>query len=108
MHVLRTRNLRTHLVYVATCSLSAPLVFTLFSGFITGSFMVYLSASQQIFEEQYHLKEEFPFIFAGLAVSIGLATFLNGKLVLRLGMYKLVSIFTVVFTIYLRVLYRSL
>ncbi len=74
-------------------------IFTLFSGFITGSFMVYLSASQQIFEEQYHLKEEFPFIFAGLAVSIGLATFLNGKLVLRLGMYKLVSIFTVVFTI---------
>ena len=74
-------------------------VFTLFSGFITGSFMVYLSASQQIFEEQYNLKEEFPFIFAGLAISIGLATFLNGKLVVRLGMFKLVSIFTVLFTI---------
>jgi DHA1 family bicyclomycin/chloramphenicol resistance-like MFS transporter len=74
-------------------------IFTLFSGFITGSFMVYLSASQQIFEEQYHLKEEFPFIFAALAISIGLATFLNGKLVVRLGMFKLVSIFTVLFTI---------
>jgi len=74
-------------------------VFTLFSGFITGSFIVYLSASQQIFEEQYHLKEEFPYIFAGLAISVGLATFLNGKLVLKLGMFKLVSIFTVVFTI---------
>tara|TARA_R110002167_G_scaffold61561_7_gene173685 strand:+ start:2384 stop:3604 length:1221 start_codon:yes stop_codon:yes gene_type:complete len=74
-------------------------IFTLFSGFITGSFMVYLSASQHIFEEQYHLKEEFPFIFAGLAISIGLATFLNGKLVVRLGMFKLVSIFAVVFTI---------
>ena len=75
------------------------IIFTLFSGFITGSFMVYLSASQHIFEEQYHLKEEFPFIFAGLAISIGLATFLNGNLVVRLGMFKLVSIFTVVFTI---------
>jgi len=74
-------------------------VFTLFSGVITGSFIVYLSASQQIFEEQYHLKEEFPYIFAGLAISVGLATFLNGNLVLKLGMYKLVSIFTVVFTI---------
>lgn len=73
-------------------------IFTLFSGFITGSFMVYLSASQQIFEEQYQLKEEFPFIFAGLAISIGLATFSNGKLVVRFGMFKLVSIFTVVFT----------
>ncbi len=75
------------------------IIFTLFSGFITGSFMVYLSASQIIFEQQYNLKEEFPFIFAGLAISIGLATFLNGNLVVRLGMYKLVSIFTVVFTI---------
>lgn len=73
-------------------------IFTLFSGFITGSFMVYLSASQQIFEEQYHLKEEFPYIFACLAISIGFATFLNGKLVLKHGMFKLVSIFTVTFT----------
>ncbi|SDR97499.1 MFS transporter, DHA1 family, bicyclomycin/chloramphenicol resistance protein [Polaribacter sp. KT25b] len=74
-------------------------IFTIFSGFITGSFMVYLSASQQIFEEQYNLKEEFPFIFAGLAISIGLATFLNGKLVVKLGMFKLVSVFTVLFTV---------
>ena len=74
-------------------------VFTLFSGCITGSFMVYLSASQLIFEEQYNLKEEFPFIFAGLAISIGFATFLNGTLVVKFGMLKLVSIFTVLFTL---------
>ena len=74
-------------------------IFTLFSGFITGSFMVYLSASQQIFEQQYNLKEEFPFIFAGLAIGVGFATFLNGTLVVRLGMFKLVNIFTIVFTI---------
>ena len=75
------------------------IIFTLFSGFITGSFMVYLSASQLIFEEQYNLKEEFPFIFAGLAIGVGFATFLNGTLVLKLGMFKLVSIFTIVFTL---------
>ncbi|MCI2228500.1 multidrug effflux MFS transporter [Polaribacter sp. MSW13] len=74
-------------------------IFTLFSGFITGSFMVYLSASQLIFEEQYNLKEEFPFIFAGLAIGIGIATFLNGTLVVKWGMSKLVNIFTIVFTI---------
>ncbi|WP_082864318.1 multidrug effflux MFS transporter [Polaribacter atrinae] len=74
-------------------------IFTIFSGFITGSFMVYLSASQHIFVEQYHLEEEFPFIFACLAISIGLATFLNGKLVVRMGMFKLVSFFTVMFTV---------
>ncbi|WP_159947581.1 multidrug effflux MFS transporter [Polaribacter septentrionalilitoris] len=74
-------------------------IFTLVSGFITGSFMVYLSASQQIFENQYHLKEEFPFIFAGLAISVGLATFLNGTLVVKLGMLKLVTIFAHIFAI---------
>ena len=74
-------------------------IFTIFSGFITGSFMVYLSASQHIFVEQYNLEEEFPFIFASLAISIGMATFLNGKLVVKMGMFKLVSFFTVMFTV---------
>ena len=82
-------------------------IFTLFSGFITGSFMVYLSASQQIFEEQYNLKEEFPYIFAGLAISIGLSTYLNGKIVVKLGMYKLVSFFTIAFTL-IPIVYISL
>lgn len=66
--------------------------YTLISGFIVGSFLVYLSSSQQIFEQQYHLKEEFPYIFALLAISIGTATFLNGTLVLKYGMERLVSI----------------
>ena len=74
-------------------------IFTFFSGCITGSFMVYLSASQLIFEQQYNLKDAFPFIFAGIALFIGIATFLNGTFVVRLGMFKLVSIFTIIFTL---------
>ncbi|WP_299180241.1 multidrug effflux MFS transporter [uncultured Aquimarina sp.] len=66
--------------------------YTLISGFIVGSFLVYLSSSQQIFEQQYQLKDEFPYIFALLAISIGTATFLNGTLVLKYGMEKLVTI----------------
>lgn len=66
--------------------------FTIISGFITGSFMVYLSTAQQIFQFQYNLTEEFPFIFAGLAISVGIATFLNGTLVLKYGMEKLVTV----------------
>ena len=66
--------------------------FTIISGFITGSFMVYLSTAQQIFQLQYDLTEEFPFIFAGLAISVGAATFLNGTFVLKYGMEKLVTI----------------
>ncbi|MCF6308233.1 MAG: multidrug effflux MFS transporter [Flavobacteriaceae bacterium] len=65
--------------------------YTFISGFVTGSFMVYLSSSQQVFQEQYGLKEAFPYIFAGLAVATGTAIFLNGMFVLRFGMRKLIT-----------------
>ena len=42
--------------------------------------MVYLSTSQYIFEVQYDLGEDFPLIFASLAVGVGFATYLNGSL----------------------------
>lgn len=67
-------------------------IYTLFSGFITGSFMVYLSTSQQIFQDQYDLGEYFPYIFASLAITIGFSTYLNSALVMRFGMRNLVNI----------------
>ncbi|MEP5338770.1 MAG: multidrug effflux MFS transporter [Algibacter sp.] len=63
--------------------------FTFVSGFITGSFMVYLSTSQQIFQKQYDLADMFPYIFASLAISVGLATFMNSKLVVKYGMLRI-------------------
>lgn len=63
--------------------------FTFTSSFVTGSFLVYLSASQHVFEDQYGLVDSFPYIFAGLAGSVGLSTFLNGTLVMRFGMRRL-------------------
>ncbi|MGB5430296.1 multidrug effflux MFS transporter [Eudoraea sp.] len=68
------------------------MLFTVIWGFITGSFLVYLSTAQQIFQEQYALKESFPYIFAALAITIGAATLLNGTLVLRYGMLRLVTV----------------
>ncbi|MDX1271691.1 multidrug effflux MFS transporter [Bizionia paragorgiae] len=73
--------------------------FTMISGFITGAFMVYLSASQHIFQNQYGLIEEFPYIFAGLASGIGASTLLNGTLVMRLGMRRLSFLALIVFTL---------
>ena len=63
--------------------------FTIISGFITGSFMVYLSTSQQIFQDQYNLAAMFPYIFASLAISIGLATYLNSAFVVKFGMFNI-------------------
>jgi len=71
--------------------------YTIISGFVTGSFMVYLSSSQQVFQDQYSLKDEFPYIFAGLAIAMGLAIFLNGTLVLKFGMEKLITIALIAF-----------
>lgn len=68
------------------------IAFTLVSGFITGSFMVYLSTSQQIFQEQYGLGDLFPYFFASTAIAIGAATFLNSRLVMRFGSRRLAYI----------------
>ena len=71
--------------------------FTIVSGFITGSFMVYLSTAQQIFQMQYHLADKFPYIFASLAISVGLATFLNSRYVIRFGMWRIAFTGTVAY-----------
>ncbi|MCF7560941.1 multidrug effflux MFS transporter [Sabulilitoribacter multivorans] len=63
--------------------------FTAISGFITGSFLVYLSTSQQIFQVQYNLADMFPYIFASLAISVGLATYFNSRFVVRFGMFNM-------------------
>lgn len=85
--------------------------FTIISGFITGSFMVYLSSSQQIFQNQYDLKAEFPFIFSGLAIAIGAAVFLNGVLVIKYGMEKLITAalvsFFVISVIYIALFFNT-
>ena len=83
--------------------------YTAISGFVFGSFMVYLSGSQQIFEIQYGLKEDFPLIFAGLSIAIGTAIFTNGSLVLKFGMRKMVHTamagFFIVSTLYVVLFY---
>ncbi|AUP81718.1 Bcr/CflA family drug resistance efflux transporter [Flavivirga eckloniae] len=73
--------------------------FTLISGFVNGSFMVYLSTSQQIFQEQYDLADMFPYIFASLAISIGLATYLNSVFVVKYGMWRIAYLATIAYAV---------
>jgi DHA1 family bicyclomycin/chloramphenicol resistance-like MFS transporter len=82
---------------IAFFKIKSAVIYTLLSGFITGSFMVYLSTSQQIFQVQYNLGEYFPYIFASLAIAIGLATYLNSTLVMRFGMKNLVNLALIAF-----------
>ncbi len=68
---------------------SSVMGYTLAMGFIFGSFLAYLSASQTIFQGFYDAGAMFPYIFATLAFSIGLASFFNGTMVMRFGMVRL-------------------
>jgi len=84
---------------VAFFKIKSAVVYTLLSGFITGSFMVYLSTSQQIFEQQYGLGKEFPYIFASLAIAVGISTFFNSQLVTRFGMKRIVRVAMISFVL---------
>lgn len=69
----------------------AALGYTVSAGLISGAFIGYLNSSQQIIQEQYALGDLFAIVFAVIALSIGIATILNTRLVIRLGMRFLVS-----------------
>jgi DHA1 family bicyclomycin/chloramphenicol resistance-like MFS transporter len=70
---------------------STPLTlgYMLASGTIFAAFISYLSTAQQLFQEQYGLGQLFPVFFGILASAIGVASFVNARLVMRLGMQRL-------------------
>ncbi|MBL4631432.1 MAG: multidrug effflux MFS transporter [Paraglaciecola sp.] len=63
--------------------------YTFSSGIIFGAFLAYISSSQTLFQHIYATGELFPIYFASLAFSIGLASFINGTLVISVGMRTL-------------------
>jgi len=65
--------------------------YTLTAGLLNGIFLGYLNSSQQIFQEQYALGDLFPIYFAIISLSLGMASLLNARLVIRYGMIKLVQ-----------------
>lgn len=65
--------------------------YTVSTGLVGGAFLGYLNSAQQIYQEQYALGELFPLFFAIGAGSLGTASFLNARLVMRFGMHFLVN-----------------
>jgi DHA1 family bicyclomycin/chloramphenicol resistance-like MFS transporter len=63
--------------------------YTVAAGLISGAFLGYLNSAQQIFQEHYALGELFPLFFSVVALSLGLASLLNARLVMRFGMSPL-------------------
>jgi len=65
--------------------------YTISAGLVGGAFLGYLNSAQQIFQEQYALGAFFPILFGIISISIGLASFLNARLVMHFGMHLLVQ-----------------
>jgi len=59
-------------------------------GLTFAAVLAYLSMAQQVFQEHYQLGERFPLYFGGLALVMMVASFVNSRLVERLGMRLLV------------------
>lgn len=69
----------------------ASIGYTLAAGFVSSAFVGFLNSSQQIFQVQFELQDDFPLFFALVALSVGTASFVNGRMVLKHGMKKMVN-----------------
>jgi DHA1 family bicyclomycin/chloramphenicol resistance-like MFS transporter len=72
-----------------TCTHRTAFGYTIAAGLIFGAFVGFLNSAQQILQWQYGLGKLFPLYFAVLALSIGGASLVNARLVLRFGMRRL-------------------
>lgn len=64
--------------------------YTLSSGLIFGSFVGYLSSAQQILQQLYKLGDQFSIVFGGLALAIGISSYINSRLLKQFSMRQLV------------------
>lgn len=62
--------------------------YTVATGVVFGSLMGYINSAQQIYVEIYGLGALFPVVFGACALSLALASFVNTRLVGRLGMRR--------------------
>lgn len=62
--------------------------YTLATGIVFGSLMGYINSAQQVFVEIYGLGALFPIVFGACAIALAVASFVNSRLVGRLGMRR--------------------
>lgn len=76
-------------IFAGVCeTLKQPLsrIYMIAAGIIFGSFVGYLSSAQQILQIQYERGDSFSIYFGGLALAIGLSSFVNSRLVMTFRM----------------------
>ncbi|MEO1918406.1 MAG: multidrug effflux MFS transporter [Paracoccaceae bacterium] len=66
--------------------------FIVIQGLLLGGLFAYLSSTQQIFVDSFGVGDKFPLYFALIALASALASFINGTLVMRIGMRRMCEI----------------
>lgn len=77
--------------FYTVCATPVALGYTLAAGLIFGAFVGYLNSAQPIFQVQYGLGTMFPLYFGAVALAIGSASLVNGRIVIRYGMRVLTN-----------------
>lgn len=85
--------------YAAIARERQALGYAIASAFLFGALMAYITTSQQIFAEHYTMGSMFPLAFASVALSMSMASFLNSRLVMRLGMHRIGHTALIAFTL---------
>lgn len=64
----------------------SSMAYTVMAGLIFGGFIGFLTTAQLVFGVHFALGENFPIFFTMCALSLGLASWVNGRIVVRMGM----------------------
>jgi len=84
--------------YLAILRSRTSLGYMLAGGVIFGSLFSYIAVSEQLFREVFGITDTFAFWFAGVAIMLTAASYMNSRLVRRFGMRRLSHMALVGFT----------
>ncbi len=65
--------------------------YAMMAGLMFSGLMLYIGLAQSIYQDLYHVGDAFPLYFALMSGGAGIASFTNGRIVVRLGMRRVVS-----------------
>ncbi|POF29772.1 multidrug effflux MFS transporter [Roseibium marinum] len=85
--------------YLMALTTRVSLGYTVGTAFIFGGLFSFLAMSQQIFVDIFGLGTLFPIVFAVIAITMALASFMNSQLVEAIGMRRLSHTAAVVYTV---------
>jgi len=86
--------------FIEVITTPVAVCYTVSAGILSGAFIAYLASAQPLFGGVYGLGDNFALCFASIASVYGIASFINGKLVVRKGMsYLVLRAFAMLFII---------